>query len=194
VGSGKTTVSALLAEHGAVVIDADAIAREVVEPGTSGLREVVERFGPGVLGADGRLDRAALARLVFADSQALSDLNTIVHPRVGRRSAELMAAAPAGSVVVYDVPLLAEGARASEFDVVVVVESELDVRLARLARRGMTAADAEARMAAQSTDAQRRAIADEVVRNDGSRADLADAVDALWQRLQARVGAEGATG
>jgi dephospho-CoA kinase len=185
VGSGKSTVAALLAEHGAVVVDADAVAREVVAPGTPGLDAVLERFGAGLAGADGQLDRAAVAAIVFADERARIDLNAIVHPLVERRSAELMAAAPAGSIVVYDVPLLAEGGRRDEFEVVVVVEASLEVRLGRLARRGMSEADARARIASQASDEQRRALADEVLRNDGDRAALAAAVDALWGRLTA---------
>ncbi|MGH8861817.1 MAG: dephospho-CoA kinase [Jatrophihabitantaceae bacterium] len=182
VGSGKSTVAALLAEHGAVVIDADAIAREVVEPGTPGYDAVVARFGEAVV-RDGRLDRAALAKIVFKDQGALHDLNGIVHPLVAARVAELSAAAPPDAVVVYDVPLLAEGGTRGEFEAVVMVLADRETRLRRLERRGMTRQDAESRMAAQATDEQRRAIADEIVRNDGSRGELADAVAALWQRL-----------
>jgi dephospho-CoA kinase len=183
VGSGKSTVSALLAEHGAIVIDADAIAREVVEPGTLGFHAVVSKFGEALVGPDGRLDRPALAAIVFADGARRAELNAIVHPLVGRRSAELMAAAPAGAIVVYDVPLLAENDLASDFDVAVVVEASVETRLERLARRGMDEADARERMKAQATDEQRRAIADEVVRNDGSPDELKARVDALWERL-----------
>jgi dephospho-CoA kinase len=187
VGSGKSTVSALLAEHGAVVIDADAIAREVVEPGTEGFDAVVARFGDQVV-SGGRLDRAALAAIVFADDKARQDLNAIVHPLVGRRSAELMRQAPADAIVVYDVPLLVESDLAAGFDVVVIVEAAPDTRLARLEGRGMAEADARARMAAQASDAQRRAVADEIVPNDGTEQDLRREVDALWARLSARRG------
>jgi dephospho-CoA kinase len=183
VGAGKSTVAALLAERGAVVIDADALAREVVEPGTAGLAEVVERFGRGVLTADGRLDRPALARIAFRDDQARADLNAIVHPLVARRSAEIMAALPADAVVVYDVALLVENDLAGDFDVVVVVEAHPETRIRRLTGRGLPEDDARARIAVQATDAQRRAVADEVVRNDGSRDDLEAAVDRLWRRL-----------
>ena len=176
----------MLAEHGAVIIDADAIAREVVEPGTTGLDAVVARFGAGILGADGALDRAALAAIVFADEQARTDLNAIVHPLVGQRTAELMAASPEGALVVYDVPLLVESGLAAGFDVVVVVEADETTRLARLAARGMPESDARARMAAQATDAERRAVADEVIENNGSREALRAEVDALWRRLEAR--------
>src|SRR5215475_1139263 len=177
LGAGKSTVAALLAEHGALIIDADALAREVVRAGTSGFAAVVERFGPGVVRPDGELDRARLAEIVFADEAARDDLNGIVHPLVGERSAELMAGAPAGAVVVYDVPLLAENELAGGFDVVVVVEADLATRLRRLADRGLTEAQARARIDAQATDEQRRAVAHEVVRNDGDREQLAARVN-----------------
>ena len=182
VGSGKSTVAALLVEHGAVLIDADKIAREVVEPGTAGYADVVARFGDEVV-KDGRLDRPALAKLVFNDEQARKDLNAIVHPLVGERTAELMAQAPDGAIVVYDVPLLVESGLAEGFDVVVIVLAAPEVRLERLAGRGMPPEDARARMAVQATDEQRRAVADEIVENDGTREELAVQVDALWQRL-----------
>ena len=186
VGSGKSTVSALLAARGAVVVDADAIAREVVRAGTPGFDAVVARFGPDVIGPDGELDRAGLAAIIFADEQARADLNGIVHPLVGERTAALMAAAPPDAIVVYDVPLLVESNMASAFDVVVVVEAAAATRLARLAARSMPEADARARMAAQATDEQRRAVAHEVIGNDGSREALRAEVDALWERLVAR--------
>jgi len=186
LGAGKSTVAALLAEHGAVIIDADALAREVVRAGTPGFAAVVERFGPGVVGADGELDRARLAEIVFADEAAREDLNGIVHPLVGQRSAQLMAGAQAGAIVVYDVPLLAENDLAGGFDVVVVVEADLAVRLRRLADRGLTEAQARARIDAQASDEQRRAVAHEVVRNDGDREQLATRVNQLWTRLLAR--------
>ena len=191
LGSGKSTVAALLGEHGAVIIDADVVAREVVQAGTPGFAAVVARFGPGVVGPDGELDRAALARIVFADGAALDELNAIVHPRVGSRSAELAAAVPPGAVVVHDIPLLAENGLADRFDTVVVVEADRQIRLARLAQRGLTRAEADARMAAQATDEQRRAIADEIVRNDGDLDSLARQIDRLWDRLSgsARSGA-----
>lgn len=182
VGSGKSTVAKLLDERGAVVIDADAIAREVVEPGTSGYDEVVARFGDSVV-SDGRLDRAALAKIVFNDADALADLNAIVHPRVGTRVAELTDAAPPDATIVYDVPLLAEKGGREGFDTVVMVLADRQTRLDRLEGRGMGREDAEARMAAQASDDERRAIADEVIENDGTRDELAAAVDALWSRL-----------
>lgn len=183
LGSGKSTVAALLGERGAVIIDADVVAREVVRAGTPGFAAVVARFGPGVVGPDGELDRAALARIVFADGAALDELNAIVHPLVGSRSAELAAAVPPGAVVVHDIPLLAENGLADRFDTVVVVEADREIRLARLAERGLTRAEAEARMAAQATDEQRRAIADEIVRNDDDLDSLARQIDRLWDRL-----------
>jgi dephospho-CoA kinase len=183
LGSGKSTVAALFGEHGAVIIDADVVAREVVRAGTPGFAAVVARFGPGVVGPDGELDRAALARIVFADGAALDELNAIVHPLVGSRSAELAAAVPPGAVVVHDIPLLAENGLADRFDTVVVVEADREIRLARLAERGLTRAEAEARMAAQATDEQRRAIADEIVRNDDDLDSLARQIDRLWDRL-----------
>lgn len=190
VGSGKSTVSARLTELGAVMIDADAIAREVVEPGTPGLAAVVERFGPDVLDVDGRLDRPKVAEIVFNDETARADLNAIVHPLVGARTTELMAAAPPDAIVVYDVPLLVESNMAAGFEVVVIVETEPELRIARLEQRGMAEADARARMAIQATDEQRRAVASEVIENNGSREDLIAAVDALWARLNARRAAE----
>jgi dephospho-CoA kinase len=183
LGAGKSTVAGLLAQHGAIVIDADAIAREVVRAGTPGFAAVVERFGPDVVGADGELDRARLAKIVFADETARSDLNGIVHPLVGERSMQIMANPPDGAMVVYDVPLLAEGGMADGFDVVVVVEADLATRLRRLEERGLPEADARARIAAQATDEQRRAIADEIVRNDGTEQELADRIRELWPRL-----------
>jgi dephospho-CoA kinase len=191
IGSGKSEVARRLAALGAVVVDADALAREAVAPGTAGLARVVEEFGAGVLAADGSLDRPALGRLVFADAQALERLEAIVHPYVARRSAELMAAAPADAVVVYDVPLLVEKHLESGYDVVVVVEAPEDVRLRRLAEhRGLAEADARARIAAQATAEQRAAVADVVLDNDGDLGALDDAVTALWRQLKQRAAAD----
>jgi dephospho-CoA kinase len=187
VGSGKSTVAGLLAERGAVVIDADAIAREVVEKGSPGFDAVVAAFGADVVGPDGGLDRPALAGLVFGDPARRAKLNAIVHPLVGARVAELAAAVPPGSVVVYDVPLLVESGMAANFAAVVVVLAGADTRIARLAGRGMSEADARSRMAAQATDEQRRAVADEIVDNDGDLAALVEQVDGVWVRLKARV-------
>jgi dephospho-CoA kinase len=183
VGSGKSTVAQLLAGHGAIVVDADAIAREVVEPGTPGLAAVVARFGDRILDSNGRLDRAALAAIVFHDAGELADLNAIVHPLIGARTAELMAAAPADSIVVHDIPLLVEGGLTEGFDAVVVVEAALQTRLDRLAERGLAPDDARARMASQASDEERRAVADELISNDGTMESLEREVAELWQRL-----------
>jgi dephospho-CoA kinase len=180
IGSGKSTVSALLAERGAVVIDADRIAREVVEPGTPGLAAVVAAFGDGVLTADGALDRPALAAVVFADPEARRTLDGLVHPLVRARARELEASAPAGSVVVHDIPLLTETGQASAYDLVLVVQADPEVRVARLVQRGLTEEDARARIAVQATDEQRRAIADVVLDNSGSLEALARQVDRFW--------------
>jgi dephospho-CoA kinase len=186
VGSGKSTVARLLAERGAVVIDADALAREVVEPGTPGFAAVVDHFGQGVVGDDGSLDRATLAAIVFNDEPQRQALNAIVHPLVGQRSAELMQAAPADAVVVYDVPLLVESDLAAGFDMVVVVEAPTALRLSRLTDRGMTEQDARERMAKQASDEQRRAVADEVVVNDGDLAQLRRHVAEVWKAIERR--------
>jgi len=182
IGSGKSTVAARFAELGALVIDADALAREVVEPGTDGLAAVVAEFGERVLDGSGRLDRPALARVVFADEAARGRLNGILHPRIRARAAELIAAAPPGTVVVQDVPLLAETGQADRYDLVVVVEAPEELRVRRLARdRGMAAGEVRARMAAQATDEQRRAVADVLLVNDGTTDDLRAKVDQLWR-------------
>ena len=183
IGSGKSTVSRLLAERGAVVVDADAIAREVDEPGTPGLAAVVAAFGDGVLTADGALDRPALGAIVFADEEARERLNGIVHPLVRERAAELAAAVPDDGVVVHDVPLLVESGQAlsgGAHDLVLVVETDLDTRLLRLVQRGMTEDDARARIAVQATDDERRAVADVVLDNSGTPAELAAQVDRFW--------------
>lgn len=182
IGSGKSTVAGGLACRGAVVIDADAIAREVVEPGSPGLDAVVERFGDEILAADGGLDRPRLAGLVFGDDAARADLNAIVHPLVAAETARRAAAAPEDAVVVFDVPLLVEAAR-SGYDVVVVVEAPEDVRLERLVGRGMDPGDARRRMAAQASDEERRKVADVVLDNSGSPDDLERQIDGLWARL-----------
>ncbi|MFE0458711.1 dephospho-CoA kinase [Kitasatospora sp. NPDC058965] len=184
IGAGKSAVSELLVAHGAVLVDSDRIAREVVAPGTPGLAAVVAEFGPGVLAADGSLDRPALGAVVFADPERLQALNAIVHPLVRARSAELEAAAAPDAVVVHDVPLLAENGLAPLYDRVVVVDASEPVRLERLTRlRGMTEAEARSRMAAQATREQRLAVADLVVENNGTRAELEQRVEELWERL-----------
>jgi dephospho-CoA kinase len=180
IGSGKSTVSALLAARGAVIVDADRIAREVVEPGTPGLARIVEAFGEPVLAADGSLDRAALAAVVFADPEARRQLDGIVHPLVRARAAELAAAAPPGAVVVNDVPLLVETGQASSYDLVLVVEADPATRVSRLVQRGLTAEDARSRMAVQASDEQRRVVADVVLDNSGTAEQLAEQVDRFW--------------
>ena len=173
-----------LARRGAIVIDADAIAREVVEPGRPGLAAVVGRFGQAVLDADGRLNRPALAAVVFEDAAARADLNAIVHPLVAAETLRRQAAAPADSVVVLDVPLLVEAAK-SGYDVVVIVEAPESVRLERLVGRGMGVDDARRRMAAQASDEDRRKVADVVLDNSGSEDDLEAQIDSLWAQLTA---------
>jgi dephospho-CoA kinase len=181
IGSGKSTVSALLASRGAVIVDADRIAREVVEPGTPGLAAVAEAFGDGVLAPDGSLDRPALAAVVFSDPAARARLDGIVHPLVRDRAVQLTADAPADAVLVNDVPLLVETGQAGSYDLVLVVEADLDTRLARLVERGLPEPDARARIAAQATDEQRRAVADVVLDNSGTRGQLADQVTRFWE-------------
>ena len=180
IGSGKSTVSRLLEQRGAVIVDADAIAREVVAPGTPGLAAVTEAFGDGVVAPDGSLDRPALAAVVFADQEARKRLDTIVHPLVRARATEVAAAAPADAVVVNDVPLLVETGQAGSYDLVLVVEADPATRVARLVQRGLTAEDARARMAAQATDEQRRAVADVVLDNSGTPEELEAQVDRFW--------------
>ncbi|MBI2167996.1 MAG: dephospho-CoA kinase [Actinobacteria bacterium] len=188
IGSGKSTVAEMLVERGAVLVDADVVARQVVEPGTPGFDAVVERFGPEVVGPDGALDRGRLADIVFADEGARESLNAITHPRVGEEMMRQVAEAPADAVVIMDVPLLAEGGkdRASGYAAVVVVEAPAEVRLERLVARGMNRGDAEARMARQASDAERREIATHVIDNSGTRADLEAQIDSLWADLLTR--------
>ncbi|WP_327182461.1 dephospho-CoA kinase [Streptomyces sp. NBC_01334] len=187
IGAGKSEVSRLLVECGAVLIDADRIAREVVAPGTPGLAAVVDAFGADILAPDGSLDRPRLGSVVFADPAKLALLNSIVHPLVGARSRELEAAAPEDAVVVHDVPLLTENALGSLYDVVVVVDVTPETQLDRLVRlRGMTQEDARARMAAQATRDERREIADIVIDNDVPLAELHRRVKDVWADLTHR--------
>lgn len=190
IGAGKSEVSALLVGLGAVLVDADRIAREVVEPGTPGLAAVVEAFGTGILAPDGTLDRPKLGAVVFSDAERLAALNAIVHPLVGARSAELERAARPGSVVVHDVPLLTENGLAPLYDLVVVVDAGPATQLDRLVRlRGMTETDARARMAAQATREERLAVADLVIDNDGPVEALAPQVREVWSELVRRADA-----
>ncbi|MFE0435787.1 dephospho-CoA kinase [Streptomyces nigra] len=187
IGAGKSEVSRLLVEHGAVLIDADRIAREVVAPGTPGLAAVVEAFGEDVLAADGSLDRPRLGSIVFADPERLAVLNSIVHPLVLARSRELEDAAAEDAVVVHDVPLLTENGLAPLYDLVIVVDADPGTQLDRLVRlRGMTEDDARARMAAQATREQRRAIADIVIDNDVPLDELRRRVKDVWEDLVRR--------
>ena len=187
IGAGKSEVSKRLAAHGAVIIDADAIAREVVEPGTPGLAQVVAAFGPEVLLPDGRLDRPGLGDIVFADPELRARLNAIVHPLVGARMRELEESASPGSIVVHDVPLIAENNMASAYDLVVVVDVPPRLQLDRLVRhRDLTREQARARMAAQASREQRLGIAGIVVDNSGSLAELDRQVGDLWVELRRR--------
>ncbi|AXL88074.1 dephospho-CoA kinase [Streptomyces sp. CB09001] len=191
IGAGKSEVSRLLVEHGAVLIDADRIAREVVAPGTPGLAAVVEAFGEDVLAEDGSLDRPKLGSIVFADPEKLTVLNGIVHPLVRERSSALEAAAAEDAVVVHDVPLLTENGLAPLYDLVVVVDAAPATQLDRLVRlRGMPEQDARARMAAQATREQRREIADVVVDNDVPLEELRRRVKEVWGELVRRAHTE----
>jgi dephospho-CoA kinase len=186
IGAGKSTVAELLVSRGAVVVDADVVARAVVEPGEPAFEQLVERFGSGVVGPDGRLDRPALAKVAFADDESRAALEAITHPAINTEFQRRVDEAPASAIVVCDVPLLAESeqARARGYKVVIVVEAPREVRFDRLEGRGLTRADAEARMAAQATDEQRRKLATYVVDNGGDRTQLDAQLDAIWADLQ----------
>jgi dephospho-CoA kinase len=182
IASGKSTVSKRLMELGAVVIDADAIARALQEPGQPGLEAIVEEFGRDVLAPDGRLDRAALGATVFADPQARERLNAIIHPLVRREAECLVGSAGEDAVVVEDIPLLVETGQHERFDLVLTVQAPADERVRRMVeKRGMTEADARARIAAQATDEERAAAATSVIVNDGSVERLLDRVDTWWE-------------
>jgi len=186
VASGKSTVAALLRELGAVVVDSDQLAREVVEPGTPGLAAVVEAFGERVLTDDGRLDRAALGAVVFADPDLRRRLEAILHPLIRARSAEIAAAAPPGALVVHDIPLLVESGQADRFDAVLVVDVPVQTQVDRMVReRGWTRQDAEARVRAQASREERRAVATYVLDNTGTRDDLRERVTEVVGRLRA---------
>ncbi|MFF7736790.1 dephospho-CoA kinase [Streptomyces sp. NPDC007984] len=192
IGAGKSEVSRLLVACGAVLIDADRIAREVVAPGTPGLAAVVEAFGEEILAADGSLDRPRLGAIVFSDAEKLATLNAIVHPLVGARSRELEEAAAEDAVVLHDVPLLTENGLAPLYDLVIVVDAAPETQLDRLVRlRGMTEEDARARMAAQATREQRREIADIVIDNDVPLEELERRVKDVWAELVRRSQAPG---
>lgn len=192
IASGKSLVSRRFAELGALIVDADVLAREVVEPGTPGLAAIREHFGPGVIDADGSLDRSALGSIIFADPEQREVLNRITHPAVWRRARELFEAAPQDAVVVYDVPLLVEGAkgRQLEFDLVVVVNASTETRLRRLMElRGMSREEAGHRLNSQATDTERLAVADVVIDNNGTIDETLEAVDALWAKAAASASA-----
>lgn len=185
IGAGKSTVARLLAEYGAVVVDSDAIAREVVAPGTPGLAKVVETFGEGVLRDDGSLDREGLGRTVFSDPDARRKLEGITHPLIGAESGRLIEAAreSGAPLLVHDIPLLVENGLPESFDEVIVVEAPEEVRLARLAARGLPREQALERMKAQATDEQRRAAATYLIENSGAMNDLRERVDEVWTQL-----------
>ncbi len=188
IGAGKSTVADLLAARGAVIVDADEVARAVVEPGEPALVKLVDRFGDGILDAGGRLDRAALAKVAFADNESRRELEAITHPAINEEFTRRVAAAPGDAIVVLDVPLLAESeqARKRPYQTVIVVEAPRDVRLERLEARGVARADAEARMAAQVDDEERRKLATYVVDNAGDRASLERQLDDIWSDLERR--------
>lgn len=180
IGAGKSMVAALLEERGAVVTSADEVARDVVSPGSDGLAAVVAEFGDGILAPDGSLDRSALGRLVFSDDLRRARLEEILLPLIAAEAWARMDTVPAGQVVVYDVPLLVEGQMQDMFDLVIVVEADLELRLERLSERGMNRDEALARIAVQATDEERRGVADVIVSNSGAIEDLSAEVDGLW--------------
>jgi len=186
IGSGKSTVAARLAQRGALVIDADAIAREVVEPGMPALEKLVERFGGEILQPDGTLDRPALARIAFVDDETRKELEAITHPAIGELFLQRVAEAPPGSVVIHDVPLLVESKRGFEYAAVIVVEAPLEVRLDRLESRGVPRDDARRRIELQASDEDRRKVATWVVDNAGALAELHRQVDEIWTELERR--------
>jgi dephospho-CoA kinase len=186
IGSGKSTVARLLQEKGAIVVDADEAARHIVEPGQPALEALVERFGPGILLTDGRLDRSGLARIAFGDEESRLALNAITWPAIVDTFSERIAEAPDDAIVVCDAPLLAEGGpgRERDFAAVIVVESPRDVRLDRLEERGIARDDGERRMAAQASDDERREFATYVLDNSGDVEALARQVDEVWADLE----------
>jgi dephospho-CoA kinase len=186
IGSGKSTVASILAKRGAVVIDADAIARMVVEPGMPALDALAEVFGAEILKPDGSLDRAALAERAFVTDESRKQLEAITHPAIATEFFAQIAAAPADGIVVHDVPLLVESTRGLEYGAVIVVEAPRALRLDRLEARGVPRADAERRMALQASDEERRAVATWVLDNSADRAHLERQIDAIWPELERR--------
>jgi dephospho-CoA kinase len=185
IGSGKSTVAKILADFGAVVIDADAIAKEVLEPGQVGFENVVHSFGDSVLDSSGNIDRKSLAALVFQNPEQLSKLEGIVHPAVVARVAQIRESLPETAIVVYDTPLLVEKQMQNQFDKVLIVIADLDIRKERLVGRGLETSDIEARFANQADDAERTAVADFVITNNGSIQELRDCVTKVWQQITA---------
>lgn len=191
IAVGKSAVARVLQERGALLVDSDALARLVLEKGTDGLAAVRDEFGDRVITADGELDRVEMARIVFGDERARQRLNRIVHPRIRAAARRIVAEAGPDAVVVQDVPLLVETGQADAFDLVIVVEAPLEERLRRMVEdRGMSRADAEARIAAQATDEQRRAVADVVIVNDADLERLASVANQVWDRFLAPDAAE----
>jgi dephospho-CoA kinase len=184
IGAGKSTVAALLAQRGAIVVDADAIAREVVEPGMPALEKLVERFGPEILQPDGSLDRPRLGAIAFVDAETKKDLEAITHPAIGELFLQRVAEAPPGSVVVHDVPLLVESKRGFQYAAVIVVEAPLEVRLDRLEARGVPRDDARRRIELQASDEDRREVATWIVDNSGDLDALVPQVDRIWAELE----------
>jgi len=185
IGSGKSTVAKILSNLGAVVIDADVIAREVLEPNQAGYQKAIEVFGESILDSDLRIDRKRLAELVFQNSDELAKLEGIVHPAVIARVAQIRNSLPESTVVVYDTPLLFEKNLQGQFDKVLIVVTDSEHRKARLIKRGLEITDIEARIANQATDAQRRTVADFVIENNGSPEQLHDQVTKVWQQISA---------
>jgi dephospho-CoA kinase len=189
IASGKSTVAKRFVDHGAVLVDADVLAREVVEPGTKGLAQIEREFGPSVISSDGSLNRPALGAIIFADADRREALNAITHPAIWKRGKELFAAAEADDpdvVVIYDVPLLAEAAadRPMKFDLVVVVQADIEKRIDRMVElRGMSRSEAEGRLRAQASDADRLKFADVVIDSNGSLEHTLEQVDSLWAEL-----------
>jgi dephospho-CoA kinase len=186
IGAGKSTVAQLLADRGAVVIDADRIAREVVEPGTPTLAKLVERFGPEILQPDGSLDRPALARVAFVDDATRKELEAITHPAIGAEFLRQVAEAPPGAVVIHDVPLLVESKGVFEYAAVIVVEAPIETRLDRLAARGIPRDDARRRIDLQATDEDRRQVATWVVDNAADLGRLGEQIARIWTDLERR--------
>jgi len=185
IGSGKSQVASMLASRGAIIVDADEVARQIVEPGQPALAEIEAEFGPSVMHEDGTLNRPALAGVAFNDPAKLARLNAITHPRIAARTKQLFDAAPPGSVVVYDMPLLVENGLVQGWDLVLVVDAPDEVRVHRLTQqRGLPEGDVRARMATQASREQRNAVADLVIDNSGDRAALMMQVDALWEGLR----------